>query len=77
MTPSDIAGLLESQHKYDKAHYPPANPLFAQAAATIRAQAEALKIATEALEVVEELSEEILIETHAAIALDRIKEIDQ
>lgn len=49
MTPSEIAGALEARHKYDKINYPPASPLDRQAAATIRAQAEALKIATEAL----------------------------
>lgn len=36
MTPSEIADALDAQHKYDKVHYPPVNPLFAQAAATIR-----------------------------------------
>ena len=47
MTPCEIADWLESQGK--TAHYT-VEWSYEQAAATIRAQAEALKIATEALE---------------------------
>lgn len=67
MTPSEIADWLDRMSD----EFTDLSP----AAATIRDLEAKLKIATEALEGVEELSEEILIETHAAMALDRIKEV--
>lgn len=70
MTPSEIAGWHEKQASYIDTSTN--RRLFhAQAAATIRAQAEALKIATEALEEIVHTAREMVgtaVDTDAAYA---------
>lgn len=70
MTPSEIADWLDK-----RAYFSSGEPRYGTAAAMIRAQAVALKIATEALEVIKVNTCEAITKHDATQALARIKEV--